>query len=108
MPTADRLRHEISSGRTGDKVPYPDPAAAPLGTDEEAAGTPPSDAEVERAERAEIGGNALRAPAVTDERVRDYSGEFDRERRRQHRWQAIYMLVTAGVLLALGMWVMQG
>jgi hypothetical protein len=39
-PTADRLRHEIDAGRTGDKIAHPDPAAAPLGTDEEAAGTP--------------------------------------------------------------------
>ena len=30
----------IDSGRTGDKVAFPDPAAAPLGSDEEAAGTP--------------------------------------------------------------------
>ncbi|HLH89308.1 MAG TPA: hypothetical protein VKX28_12705 [Xanthobacteraceae bacterium] len=35
-----RLRDEIDSGRTGEKVAFPDPAAAPLGTDEEAAGTP--------------------------------------------------------------------
>ena len=36
--TTDQLRHDIDQGRTGDKVP--DPAVAPLGTDEEAAGTP--------------------------------------------------------------------
>jgi hypothetical protein len=36
----DQLRWAIDRGRTGDKVAYPDPAAAPLGTDEEAAGTP--------------------------------------------------------------------
>jgi len=43
--TAEQLRSDIDSGRTGDKVPAPDPAAAPLGTDEEAAGTPiPSEA----------------------------------------------------------------
>lgn len=35
-----RLKHQIDSGNTGDKVNYPDLAAAPLGTDEEAAGTP--------------------------------------------------------------------
>jgi hypothetical protein len=34
------IRKAIDSGRTGDKVDFPDPAAAPLGTDEEAAGTP--------------------------------------------------------------------
>jgi hypothetical protein len=40
-----RLKNDINSGRTGDKVPAFDPAAAPLGTDEEAAGTPvPSEA----------------------------------------------------------------
>lgn len=39
---AARLRHAIDSGNTGDKVNYPDPAAAPLGTDDEAAGTTPA------------------------------------------------------------------
>jgi hypothetical protein len=38
--TSAQLRADIDSGRTGDKVPALDPAAAPLGTDEEAAGTP--------------------------------------------------------------------
>ena len=31
----DRLRADIDQGETGDKVPYGDPAAAPLGTDDE-------------------------------------------------------------------------
>jgi len=35
---AARLRESIDSGKTHDKVDYPDPAAAPLGTDEEAGG----------------------------------------------------------------------
>ena len=35
-----QLRAEIDSGETGDKVPFPDPAAAPLGTDDEAGGFP--------------------------------------------------------------------
>jgi hypothetical protein len=49
MQTPDntsRLRHEIDSGRTGDKVDFVDPAAAPLGTDEEAGGRTPAPAEV--------------------------------------------------------------
>ena len=41
-PTTDRLRSDIDHGQAGDKVDFPDPAAAPLGTDEEAAGTPAS------------------------------------------------------------------
>jgi hypothetical protein len=40
--TADCLRAKIDRGQTGDKVPASDPAAAPLGTDEEAAGASPS------------------------------------------------------------------
>lgn len=39
-PPTDRLRIDIDRGMTGDKVNYPDPAAAPLGTDDEAAGHP--------------------------------------------------------------------
>jgi hypothetical protein len=35
-----QLRAEIDGGQTGDKVPFPDPAAAPLGTDDEAGGAP--------------------------------------------------------------------
>ena len=40
--TPDQLRFDIDRGLTGDKVAYPDPTVAPLGTDEEAAGTPVS------------------------------------------------------------------
>jgi hypothetical protein len=54
MSTVDRLRADIDAGRTGDKIPHSDPAAAPLGTDEEAAGTPISSAAVTMARRAEI------------------------------------------------------
>lgn len=36
--SGQQLREDIDSGRTGDKVDFPDPAAAPLGTDAEAGG----------------------------------------------------------------------
>ena len=36
--TGSQLRADIDSGQTGDKVPFPDPAAAPLETDAEAGG----------------------------------------------------------------------
>ena len=42
--TVEQFKLEFDSGRTRDKVSAPDPAMAPLGTDEEAAGTPPSPA----------------------------------------------------------------
>jgi hypothetical protein len=38
MRNAEELRGAINAGRTGDKVRWSDPAASPLGTDEEAAG----------------------------------------------------------------------
>jgi len=51
--TADQLRRDIDRGRTGDKVSWPDPASAPLGTDEEAAGTPLAPGDVDAARRVE-------------------------------------------------------
>jgi hypothetical protein len=54
--TASQLREEIDRGRTGDKVPVSDPAAAPLGTDDEAAGHPPGTQAVAEASRAEEAG----------------------------------------------------
>ncbi|WP_206524699.1 MULTISPECIES: hypothetical protein [unclassified Devosia] len=44
-PTTDQLRQEIDSGATGEKIGFPDPAAAPLGTDAEAGGSPPTASE---------------------------------------------------------------
>lgn len=38
--TVEQLRRDTDSGKTRDKVSGPDPAAVPLGADEEAAGTP--------------------------------------------------------------------
>lgn len=51
--TTEQLRHDIDSGRTGDKVAVSDPAAAPLGTDEEAAGTPVDPAIISKAREVE-------------------------------------------------------
>jgi hypothetical protein len=59
--TADRLRAEISRGNTGEKVDWSDPAMAPLGTDDEAAGTPPSAARVKMAHHAEIARRLVKA-----------------------------------------------
>lgn len=42
VPTTDQIRSAIDSGATGEKVGYPDPAAAPLGTDAEAGGHSPT------------------------------------------------------------------
>lgn len=47
------LKRDIDAGLTGDKVAAPDPAAAPLGTDDEAAGTPITPAQLAMAQRTE-------------------------------------------------------
>lgn len=52
--TVEQLRAAIDSGRTGDKIPFPDPAAVPLGGDEEAAGTPLSREQVSMAMKNEL------------------------------------------------------
>jgi len=48
-PTADRIRKDVDRGRAGDKVDFPDPAAAPLGTDDEAADRPANSEALRRA-----------------------------------------------------------
>jgi hypothetical protein len=50
---AYQLSADIDSGRTGDKNPALDPSLAPLGTDDEAAGTPPTPFRVMLARRLE-------------------------------------------------------
>lgn len=45
-PTVAQLKADINSGNTGDKNPVFDPGLSPLGTDDEAAGHPPSAARV--------------------------------------------------------------
>jgi hypothetical protein len=52
-PTAAMLKGDIDSGRTGDKNEVFDPGLSPLGTDDEAGGTPPSGFRVALARRME-------------------------------------------------------
>ena len=58
-----QIRERIDRGETGDKKAAPDPAAAPLGTDAEAAGTPTRSEHVARSFAAERAGPAERAAA---------------------------------------------
>lgn len=54
--TPEQLRHDIDTGRTGDKVGGFDPAAAPLGADAEAGGHPTSPQTLARDRRQERSG----------------------------------------------------
>jgi hypothetical protein len=82
----DQLRHDIDSGRTGDKVSAPDPAIAPLGTDDEAAGTPARPHEVATARRIERGRS-------------NHSAEH--ERRFPVWWMIIALVVIVTILVLL-------
>jgi cobalamin biosynthesis Mg chelatase CobN len=59
-PTTEQLRRDIDAGRAGSKVKAPDPAAAPLGTDDEAAGTPASPEAVLAARQQEVESSPVR------------------------------------------------
>jgi hypothetical protein len=53
-PTSAMLKGDIDSGRTRDKVEVFDPGLSPLGTDDEAAGTPPRPYEIALARFQEV------------------------------------------------------
>ncbi|HUG60905.1 MAG TPA: hypothetical protein VMP03_03620 [Methylomirabilota bacterium] len=74
-PTTDRLRHDIDHGRSGDKVAFPDPAAAPLGVDDEAGGMSPTADDVAVAHATEIRYSMEPAPSAAGEGSRSISGE---------------------------------
>lgn len=93
------LRDAIDRGATGSKVPYSDPAAAPLGTDEEAAGTPPSAEAVRRAYLHETGNSAAHAPDAHDATA---GVGLPQRSGAKGRWIAIIgVLVAASVLAAV-------
>jgi hypothetical protein len=73
----DRLRKDIDRGRTGDKTDYPDPAAAPLGTDDEAGGHPATEEELRIARAAETRRPSGPGPSVDRSRGRPNSAEPD-------------------------------
>lgn len=94
-----QLKQDIDAGRTGDKTQGLDPAAAPLGTDDEAAGRPASPQTIERMRRLETGrasvhrgaanaGDPSRAPAA---------GPSGGLRTNQVLW--VFLLGLVGVLV---------
>jgi hypothetical protein len=59
-PNVMQLKGDIDSGATGDKIGVFDPGLSPLGTDDEAAGTPPKPEQVAAARRFETFGRWVR------------------------------------------------
>ena len=83
--TSAQLRHSIATGKAQDKVSNIDPAAAPLGTDDEAAGNPPSKDEIQQAAQ-----NELQRSSVPSQPL---------------QLTAIAMLLGAAAVLAFGTWI---
>lgn len=80
--TTDRLRHDIDRGVTGEKVKASDPAAVPLGADDEAAGQSPSPKRISLAAE---------------------SAPVDRANERATHWPLAIMLAVAAVIVALAL-----
>ncbi len=103
-PTTDRLRKDIDSGRAGDKIGFPDPSAAPLGTDAEAGGTAPGPAARSAAYREEMGRSDGPSAAVGP---RPVSME-PRQSGGSGHWIAIgAVLLVAVLMLVGGVWLVQ-
>ncbi|PDT51753.1 MULTISPECIES: hypothetical protein [Sinorhizobium] len=90
-----QLRGDIQHGRTGDKRPGFDPAAAPLETDGEAAGTPLNAQMTQEARAAQHHGE----PAVSTE-FGDAMRPFATEHDRPSRPRLGLSLLIFGVVLA--------
>ncbi|MGL4445116.1 MAG: hypothetical protein ACRCU1_15935 [Alsobacter sp.] len=91
---SDTTFKAIDTGRTGDTVPVPDPAAAPLGTDAEAGGAV--------ARRAPPGPTRVtpppHGPAVADESRRRSDGELTPDGRSRVARMTIVGLVLIALL----------
>jgi hypothetical protein len=94
-PTVAMLKGDVDSGRTGDKNPVFDPGLSPLGTDDEAAGRPPSPARVALARRSESIGRWVRG-----------NRRAGAAHRKRDGMPVVFIGFIAAVALALilGMW----
>jgi hypothetical protein len=100
--TAAQVRRDIDDGRAGDRAPAWDPAAAPMETDAEAGGAPPSLAEIERERRHTTQLEEGRRPnAVAPERTPDASA---RQTAHPFLTALVYMAIGAVAVVALVLW----
>ena len=88
------LKADIDSGSTGDKVAHYDVGLSPLGTDDEAAGLPPSPERIALARRTEAASPDVQARA-------DVHGE--------RAWvlpASVAVPITLAVVLGLALWLL--
>lgn len=100
-PTSAELRDRIDRGQTGDKVPVVDPAAAPLGTDDEAAGTPPKAADVAAAAAAETVHHPVSAPGLDGDRLEPSPGGQPRRLPRGLYLVGVITIIFMGMIVAV-------
>lgn len=100
-PTSAELRDRIDRGQTGDKVPVVDPAAAPLGTDDEAAGTPPKAADVAAAAAAETVHHPVSAPGLDGDRLEPSPGGQPRRLPRGLYLIGVITIIFMGMIVAV-------
>jgi hypothetical protein len=99
--TTEQLRRDIDRGLTGDKIPAEDPAAAPLGTDDEAAGMSPGRDEIRDARHREGIHRPPDASLASGPQTRDPNGP----RTLRTIWiVAILFVLLLLILTALGLW----
>src|SRR5690349_18760647 len=99
-PTVVELRARIDAGASGDKVPGVDPAAAPLGTDDEAAGTPAGRERVSAALRSEAPDPHQKTPrGFTPAASDSIAPDADPARPRGNAWWAVAVAIVAIVVI---------
>jgi hypothetical protein len=99
--TTAQLKNAIDSGRTGDKTPGFDPAAAPLGTDAEAGGAEPSPGLIAEDLASETAGRASGGPAHAASPELTPDGVSRRPSPLRVTIMAIGLAVLAAVLLVV-------
>ncbi len=85
VSTSAQLRHGITTGQSRDKISNIDPSAAPLGTDDEAAGKPPTSEEIRLAAQEELKSDPVPSQPLEP--------------------SPIIALVGAAILLAIAIWI---
>lgn len=90
-----QLKGDIDAGRTGDKIAGFDPAAAPLGADDEAAGAPAEPQAVGQARTAERPGESARRNGAEPDLAPDA------RMRRDGPFAAVAVGTAAGVAVGL-------
>src|SRR3954468_9777249 len=96
QPTSAMLKADINSGRNGDKVGGFDPGLSSLGTDDEAAGRPPSPFRIALARYHETVGRWMSSGRNCSETHDSWDGTLA---------GFVGLIVVIGVVLLAGVWI---